>query len=259
MSRILFTCAYEGSRRRGWQSQIGGNTVQDIIEEAFLKIVREPCRIHSAGRTDAGVHAKGQCFHVDISERYRIPPDRWPLALNAQLPSDIRIMKAEIVPETFHARFSAVGKTYRYRMEKTRILSPFLADRAWAVHGDLNEAAMGDALNLFCGEHDFRAFSARRGNEPNPLPPDFYVRCIHSAELTSEGESLYITLCGTGFLYKMVRLVVGAVYHVGIGQMTLDEFSRLLDHPQKGKSPYCAPAGGLCLESVLYPQENILL
>lgn len=258
MSRVLFTCAYEGSRWRGWQSQVGGNTVQDVIEEAFLKVVREPCRIHAAGRTDAGVHAKGQCFHADISECCRIPSDRWSLALNAQLPPSVRIMKAEPVSDTFHARFSAVGKIYCYRMEKTRILSPFLSDRAWAVRSDLNEIAMKDALKQFCGEHDFRAFSARRGNEPNPLPSDFFVRCIHTAELRQEGESLFVTLRGTGFLYKMVRLIVGAVYHIGSGQMSMEELSRLLESPQERKSPYCAPACGLCLESVLYPKESFL-
>lgn len=259
MSRILFTCAYEGSHWRGWQSQTGGNTIQDAIEEAFLKVVREPCRIHAAGRTDAGVHAEGQCFHVDFPERCRIPSDRWPLALNAQLPSSVRILKADPVSETFHARFSAVGKIYRYRMEKARVLSPFLADRAWAIRGDLDEIAMENALKMFCGEHDFRAFAARRGNEPTPLPSDYFVRRIHSAELKKEGDSLFVTLRGTGFLYKMVRLIVGAVSHIGFGQMTLDELRRLLEDPQKEKSPYCAPACGLYLESVLYSRESFLL
>lgn len=254
MSRILFTCAYDGAPWQGWQSQPGGRTVQDVLEKALEAAVHAPCRIHAAGRTDAGVHARGQRFHADPPGTCRIPLNRWPGALNARLPSSIRVLEARGVPDGFHARFSATGKTYRYRMERTPLLSPFLAGRAWHLPGELDEAGMGRALALFCGMHDFRAFAARRGNEPAPVPEGFFIRSLDRVSLEREGGSLYVTLHGTGFLYKMVRLIVGALYHVGRGRLDERGLHRLLRAPSGEKSPYCAPACGLYLESVEYPE-----
>ncbi len=250
--RLLFTCAYDGSYFEGWQSQPGGNTVQDALESSLRLALKTPCRVHAAGRTDAGVHACAQRFHLDLPPACRVPLERWPVALNARLPAAIRVIGARSVPDDFHARFSAIGKTYRYRMELAPVLSPFLAGRAWHLPGDLDEARMVRAAAAFCGEHDFRAFAAKRGNEPDPHPEGFFVRSLSEAKAERRGETLYLTFRGTGFLYKMVRLMVGAVYHAGRGKLDEDAIRRLLAEPGSAKSPYCAPACGLYLESVDY-------
>lgn len=252
MSRILFTCAYDGALFEGWQSQPGGRTVQDAVETALHVLLKTPCRVHAAGRTDAGVHALAQRFHVDLPDSRRLPLDRWPLAMNAHLPASVRITEALAVPDHVHARFSATGKTYCYRIERAPVLSPFLAGRAWHLPGALDEGRMERAVALFEGAHDFRAFAARRGNEPDPLPGDFFVRSITKTSLTRRNEALFLRFSGTGFLYKMVRLMVGAIYHAGRGKLDDKAIRRLLDAPGMDKSPYCAPACGLCLEAVDY-------
>lgn len=257
MSRILFTCAYDGALFEGWQSQPGGRTVQDAVETALCTLLKIPRRVHAAGRTDAGVHARAQRFHVDLPDSCRLPLDRWPLAMNAHLPPSVRMTEAIAVPGDFHARFSAVGKTYCYLIERSPFLSPFLAGRAWHLPGMLDEDRMERAVAIFQGRHDFRAFAAKRGNEPAPLPEDFFVRLITKASLTRRSGALFLTFSGTGFLYKMVRLMVGAVYHAGRGKLDESDFCRLLDTPGRVKSPYCAPACGLCLESVEYSDRLV--
>lgn len=257
MPRLLFTCAYEGSSFEGWQSQPGGRTVQDTVERALGDILKTPCRVHAAGRTDAGVHALAQRFHLDLPPACRLPLDRWPIALNAHLPASVRVTAVRPVPEGFHARFSATGKTYRYRIERSPILSPFLAGRAWHLPGELNEEAMSRAMAVFAGAHDFRAFAAKRGNEPDPLPDGFFVRTLDAARIERRGSSLALVFHGTGFLYKMVRLMVGAVYHAGRGNLGPADIARLLDCPGTAKSPYCAPACGLYLEAVDYPEGEL--
>lgn len=252
MPRILFTCAYDGAHFEGWQSQPGGRTVQDTVEAALRVVLKTPCRVHAAGRTDAGVHARAQRFHIDLPDACRLPLDRWPIAVNAHLPASVRIMEAQAVPAEFHARFSAVGKTYCYRIERAPVLSPFLAGRAWHLPGKLDEDRMARAVAEFRGRHDFRAFAAKRGNEPDPLPSDFFIRTITNAALSRRKEALFLTFSGSGFLYKMVRLMVGAVYHAGRGKLDEKAVRRLLDAPGMEKSPYCAPACGLCLEAVDY-------
>lgn len=255
--RLLFTCAYDGALFEGWQSQPGGHTVQDTVELALGTILKTPCRIHAAGRTDAGVHALAQRFHLDLPPACRLPLDRWPVALNAHLPPSIRVTGVCLVPGDFHARFSATGKTYRYRIERSNILSPFLAGRAWHLPGELDEEAMARALGALEGEHDFRAFAAKRGNEPEPLPERFFVRTLNAARLERCGSTLDLVFHGTGFLYKMVRLMVGAVYHAGRGKIGPEGIARLLAEPGAAKSPYCAPACGLYLEAVDYPAKAV--
>ena len=129
MPRYLFSCAYDGTLWRGWQSQSGGGTVQDCLEAAFEAILRQSLRIHAAGRTDAGVHALAQCFHADVPEGCRMSPAAWVAALNAHLPASVRIGRAEPVAADFHARFSALGKVYEYRIWRGAVLPPHLRMR----------------------------------------------------------------------------------------------------------------------------------
>ncbi len=252
MPRFLYTCAYDGAPYLGWQSQRGGNTVQDVLEEAFARILKAPLRIAAAGRTDAGVHALAQRFHADVPDGCRMDARAWRAALNAHLPASIRIMAVEAVAEDFHARFNATGKLYQYSICGAEVLPPFLAGRAWHNTRPLNDELLQAALRLYEGRHDFRHFAARRGNEPEVPPADFYVRTIWSATAEREGDMLHLSFHGDGFMYRMVRLLVGTAVQVATGRMTLAALADMLDAEEGETSRYCAPADGLCLVRVEY-------
>ena len=252
MSRLLFTCAYDGLPYCGWQSQRGGTSVQDTVEEAVARILRSPLRISASGRTDAGVHAHAQCFHADVPDTCRMSPANWRAALNAHLPASIRILEVQTVEEAFHARFSAVGKEYEYLICTSAVLSPFLHERAWHLPHEFDVNMLEQALRCYEGEHDFRRFAANRGNEPENPPADFYLRTIYSATMQREGDLLRLRLHGNGFMYRMVRLLVGTAHQVARGRMSLDALSGMLENPLGDKTRYCAPAGGLYLRRVFY-------
>ena len=160
--RLKLIVSYDGAEFAGWQSQASRNTIQDRLEKAFHRIVSKPVRVHGAGRTDAGVHALAQCAHVDLPER-RYEPERWVSALNGLLPPAIRILRCRFVSQEFHARFSAKGKTYRYRVWNAAVLPPFESGRAWHIVNTLDFESIVRAAKGFCGEHDFASFSANRG------------------------------------------------------------------------------------------------
>ncbi len=252
MPRYLCTCAYDGAPYLGWQSQRGGNTVQDVLEAAFASILKEPLRIAAAGRTDAGVHALAQCFHVDVPESCRMDARAWRAALNAHLPASIRILQVEPVAADFHARFNATGKVYEYGICTAAVLPPFLAGRAWHCPRPLDEELLRAALCCYEGRHDFRHFAARRGNEPEVPPPGFYERTIWSATLEREGEMLRLRFHGDGFMYRMVRLLTGTAVQVATGRMPLSELQGMLDTEQGRTTRHCAPADGLTLQKVEY-------
>lgn len=251
-TRWAMTVAYDGSALQGWQSQPSGQTVQDLLEAAFGKIVGKAVRVHGSGRTDAGVHADGQVFHVDLPGRLRLASDKWPLAMNTRLPKSIRILDARVADREFHARFSAKGKVYRYRFVNGPIQLPRDAGWVWHHPQPLALDLVEEALGMVAGTHDFAAFAARRGNEPDPLPEDYFVRTIHGVEMKRDSRGVELTFAGDGFLYKMVRLLVGGVVSVGRGRITQDEFRLLLEMPSGKMSPFCAPPEGLTLERVIY-------
>lgn len=252
MPRLLFTCAYNGAPYRGWQSQPGGNTIQDIIEEAMARILRTPLRIASSGRTDAGVHAEAQCFHADIPENCRMSPQNWLAALNAHLPGSIRILDVKAVPADYHARFNAQGKVYEYVICTAPVLSPFWEGRVWHLPHAFDADLLQQALSVYEGSHDFRRFAASRGNEPEPPPADFYIRTLYSCTLHREGDILRLRLHGNGFMYRMVRLLVGTAHRVACGKMSLQQLQHMLQDPLGEKSRFCAPADGLYLKQVIY-------
>jgi tRNA pseudouridine38-40 synthase len=247
-SRLKLIVSYDGAAFAGWQSQANDNTIQDRLEEAFKRICSQRVRVHGAGRTDAGVHALAQCAHVDLPER-RYQPDRWVSALNGVLPPAIRVMRCRFVSEKFHARFSAKGKTYRYRIWNARVLPPFESGRAWHLVRPLNFESMKTAAQEFCGEHDFAAFAANRGT-----PETDTVRTIRAVRLRSAGSCLAIEFDGDGFLYKMVRMMVGTIVRVGLGISFSEEIRACLRSPRKA-NPHrrvAAPADGLFLVRVRY-------
>lgn len=250
--RLKLTIAYDGAGLEGWQSQPGGNTVQDHLERAVAETAKQPVRVHGSGRTDAGVHALAQVVHFDVPEGISMNPFNWVPALNTKLPAALRVMACEEVPADFHARFSATGKTYRYDLSTEPVLSPFRAGRAWHLPRQLDPYTLREAMGLFEGRHDFEGFGARRGNETEETS---FVRTIARVELEELEWGWRLRYRGDGFLYKMVRLMTGAAVQAAQGRLRVDQVAELLDQPPGlpfGKSPLCAPADGLFLESVEY-------
>jgi tRNA pseudouridine38-40 synthase len=247
-SRLKLIVAYDGAPFAGWQSQASGQGIQDRIEAAFRLICSQPVRVHGAGRTDAGVHALAQCAHVDLPAR-RYSTDRWVSALNGVLPPAIRIMRCQFVPESFHARFSAKGKIYRYRIWNAEVLPPLENGRAWHIRNPLDLEAMAAAALDFCGRHDFASFAANRGT-----PETDSIRTIRSVRIRRTGPCISVDVEGDGFLYKMVRMMVGTLVRVGLGEAAPGEIKSRLNAPKRvtRKGRNAAPAPGLFLIRVRY-------
>lgn len=241
--RLRLVIAYDGSAFRGWQSQAGGGAVQDHLEAAFAKLCGRRIPVHGAGRTDTGVHALGQCAHVEIEREGEID---WTAALNANLPREIRVLRCARARSDFHARYSAKGKVYVYRLWNAAVLSPFELRRAWHLPGPLNLDAMREAAAVFEGSHDFKAFAANRGKPENDT-----VRTIYSVAVHKKGPLISLRFHGDGFMYHMVRLMTGALVKTGQGRAPVASIASYLEG-KAGKCSYAAPAEGLYLVRVIY-------
>lgn len=246
--RLKFIVAYDGAPFAGWQSQSGGNTVQNHLERAFAAIAGGELRVHGAGRTDAGVHALAQCAHVDLPDR-SLSPAQWPLALNTHLPPTVRVLRAAYVGQAFHARFSAVGKIYRYRIWNDRILPPFELGRAWQVNIPIDASKLSAAAKLFVGTHNFAAYCANRGH-----PERSTTRTIHSVRAKCHHALIEIDVSGNGFLYKMVRMIVGELVRCATGRSSEAQVAARIraGASQRGGPRLVAAAGGLYLLRVRY-------
>jgi tRNA pseudouridine38-40 synthase len=248
--------AYDGAPFAGWQSQSHCNTVQDYIERAFRRVTGKAARVHGAGRTDAGVHALAQCAHVDVLKF--LPTDRWIKALNALLPSAIRVLRCRYVSNDFHARLSAKGKIYRYRIWTAPVLPPFEYGRAWHIARPLDVTILESAAKHFIGTHDFAAFAANRGKsvsrtdscrgESEPST----IRTINSVHVRQKGRCITMEFDGNGFLYKMVRLMVGALGKCALGEMRIEEIASSLHSRKTSSGRLAAAAQGLYLVRVRY-------
>jgi tRNA pseudouridine38-40 synthase len=203
-------------------------------------------RVHGAGRTDTGVHALGQCAHLDLPTS-KFAPDQLRAALNAVLPPAIRILRCQPVASTFHARFSATGKVYRYRIWNGPVLPPLEFGRAWHVPHSLDPEPLRHALSCFRGRHDFAGFAANRGQQPEET-----VRTIKTARLSWRGSCLTMEFEGDGFLYKMVRMMVGAIVLCGQGKLTAAAIRQRFEGPLPVGPRLVAPAAGLFLIRVRY-------
>lgn len=258
--RFALTIAYDGRPFEGWQSQRGGNTVQDQLLGALKQIDPEIQNVHGSGRTDSGVSAAGQVAHFDPADGSSLDAEAWQRALNTKLPKTIRVMASREVSEDFHARFSAIGKTYRYRLWRDRILPPLEHGLAWRVRPTLDLDHLRAALRLLQGEHDFRAFAANRGDGKDAdRDCRRNISSIRAEVSPNDSPLLSLHFDGSGFLYKMVRLLVGtAVRHAEqADKLPLTEIERLLTCPEENeKAPFCAPADGLSLVSVQYPEAS---
>jgi tRNA pseudouridine38-40 synthase len=243
--RMKLVIAYLGTPFHGWQRQRGQRTVQGELERALSKCVGGArINIAGAGRTDAGVHAAGQTAHCDLPGR--IPPESLVSSVNAILPREIRLRSARPVSDGFHARKSALGKLYIYRLRWRDPALPWSDLRTAAVAPVADLEATATALSLLQGTHDWASFTV-----PDPGPQST-VRTLYEARLIPRRFGAELRFVGNGFLRYQVRRTVGAVLEVGRGRRDLDSLRRLLDHPTPGASINTAPAAGLCLEKVYY-------
>ena len=254
MPRFRLTVAYDGRPYAGWQSQPSGQTVQDTMERAIHKILPDSrIRLSASGRTDAGVHALGQVVHFDTPAEKTLPPEAWQRALNAHLPPSIRIMECKVVPDTFHSRYDATGKTYRYRIWTGGVLPPLEAGLACHHPRPLILPALAEACGALAGTHDFAGFAAFRGHEKGH---EDTVRTLWSVQPSVQGDVLNLTFHGSGFLYKMVRLLTAGLLRVAVGREPLPWLMDLLHRRVPGKCPHVAPPDGLYLVHVDYPAES---
>jgi tRNA pseudouridine38-40 synthase len=234
--RVLFTLQYLGTRYGGWQFQANAPSVQQIVEEALAQMFQQAIRLHSAGRTDAGVHAEGQCAHADLP--FEIPPRGLVLGLNQLLPHDIRVTSAEPVADAFHARFDAKGKTYAYRIWNAEAADVFAAETHAHVTQTLDAALMHDAAQTLLGTHDFARFTVA---DPEVSST---IRTIESISVVRDGPRITLTVTADGFLRSMVRRIAGSLIEIGRGKLPKDALL--------GEARWTAPAKGLVLVAVRY-------
>lgn len=239
--------SYRGAAYAGWQRQTNAPTVQQAVEEALAEFLREPMRIHGASRTDAGVHARGQVAHLHLPRP--LPIRGLVHGTNHLLAPDIRVLAADRMPETFHARKSALGKEYLYRVYSGRVVSPLDAPYVMQIPRPLNASAIRRALGFLPGRHDFTAFALSGGSHGQP------VRRLFAATVDEVGPELHFRFWGDGFLRGMVRSLVGTLVEVGLGQRSVEEFVHLLSGRPRNEAGPTAAAQGLVLVRVLYGRE----
>lgn len=247
MTRWRCVCAYDGGHFSGWQSQAGRNAVQDVLEARLAEVLGSPCRIHGSGRTDAGVHAAGQVFHFDCDWKHG--PEKLSAALRHRLHSGIQIRSVRPAAPDFHARFSATGKVYSYHIH-IGDADPFTRPYCWMVMKPLALPRLIQAAGVLQGKHDFRAFSAANGEEPGEHADT--VRDLRRLEVSARGRNIRVEAEADGFLYKMMRGLVGGLVASGESKIGADELRSILESRTRTAKIQTAPPQGLFLRRVIY-------
>ncbi len=239
--RFKLKIAFDGTRYAGWQFQTSGIAVQQRVEEALRALFPGTLGIHGCSRTDAGVHALCLVAHSDIPKNeWRIPLCKLPLALNAHLPEDIRIMETSECPQSFHAQYDTKAKEYRYTVWNYPGMNPLLLGKAWHVARKLDLEAMRKAAQYLVGEHDFASFACHHNQ-----PVKTTVRTLFTCDIRrSQRHQLTFVLRGNGFLYKMCRSIVGTLVQIGLGRFSPDEVPEMLANKNRETAGMSAPAGG---------------
>jgi tRNA pseudouridine38-40 synthase len=246
--RIAIVIQYIGTHFYGWQKQKQGRTVQDVIEQVLSDVLHETIRIHGAGRTDSGVHAAGQVAHFECCSP--IPAYKWANILNARLPDDITIRAAVEVDPAWHAQFSALWRRYRYIIYTHPTPNLFVQHLAWHYYqAPLDETLIQEAMTPLIGRHHLSSFHRSGSNRTHS-----WVE-VQAAECSRRGSFIHIEIQANGFLYGMVRLLVGMLVEVGQGKCSLQDFKRIWSTERRDLVKYSAPAKGLCLLRVGYPES----
>ena len=244
MPRIKLTIEYEGTAYAGWQIQTNGVGVQEVVETGLRQVLGAAVRLHAAGRTDAGVHARGMVAHFDTDRD--LPPSAYREGLNRFLPRDVAILEAELVAGDFHSRFSNSGKWYRYTLCLTPVRSPLQVKTSWHFNKPLDLSLMREAAHYFVGCHDYSAFRAS-GCSARTTRKE-----LTSVELTEQGSLLLVDVRGSGFLRNMVRIMVGTLVEVGLRRRPPASVQSLLASGDRLAAGRTAPAEGLCLMQIDY-------
>jgi tRNA pseudouridine38-40 synthase len=244
MKNIALRLRYDGSRYHGWQVQKNDITVEQTLEEALARVCGHPVKTVGCGRTDAGVHAMSYCanFHSDT----RIPLDRLPLAVNAQLPDDIAVLEAVEAPEDFNAIGSCIKKEYVYKILNSNIRDPFLQNRVCFYPQHLNMELMERAGRAFEGTHDFKAVRSE-GTQTKTT-----VRTVYWCRAEKEGDLITIAICANGFLYNMCRAMVGTMVYASYGKLVPEDIPRLLEIGDRRLTGPTMPPQGLYLNRLWY-------
>ncbi len=242
--KYKLTIKYDGTNYHGWQIQPNGITVQEVLSDTLSKLSGEKVTVTGCSRTDAGVHAK---MHVSsFSMTTSIPVNKIPLVLNRYLPIDIRAVECSIVPEDFNARYNTVEKTYRYRILNCEHNDPFLSRFVWHYPIKLDIDKMKEAALYMEGEKDFTAFMASGSSAKTT------VRNLKRVSVEKDGDVITITATANGFLYNMVRIIVGTLVYVGNGKLGAKEVKEILEKKDRRLGGVTAPPEGLMLEEVVY-------
>ncbi len=244
MRNIKLTIEYDGTNYQGWQKQKRGSTIQNTLEEAIRVVTNEEIEVIGSSRTDAGVHAKG--FVANFKTNSKIPSEKYREAINHKLPKDIVILNSEEVDEKFHARYNARGKTYSYSILNRDVPPAINRNYLYHVKRKLDIEAMKEACKYFIGTYDFSAFKSSGSSVKTT------IRTIFELYIEENNDVIKVYVTGDGFLYNMVRIIVGTLIMVGSNKIKPNEIENIIAEKDREKAGICVPATGLVLEKVYY-------
>ena len=244
MKRVLLTICYDGTAYHGWQTQPNGITVQQVLCDQLFLMLGKKTDITGCSRTDAGVHAKMFCCHLDCDDN--IPDEAFIRGLSSRLPNDISVLDCKRVADDFHARYDALGKIYRYNILNSNIKDPFLERYTWRIERKLDIDKMNEFCKEIIGTHDFYAFSSSGRTVTNT------VRTIKECKVDKNGDMVTLSVTANGFLYNMVRIIVGTAVGVSDGKINPSDIRNILEEKKRENAGVTAPAKGLFLEKVIY-------
>lgn len=244
MKRVLLTIAYDGTDYHGWQVQPNGITVQEVLQKGLCELLGTKTGATGCSRTDSGVHAKQFCCHVDCDDN--IPEDAFIRGLSAKLPSNIAVIDCKTVASDFHARYNALGKTYVYNILNSKIKDPFLERYYWRIERELDIDKMNEFCGKIVGKHDFYAFSSSGRTVEDT------VRTVKECFVTKRDNKVKLQITADGFLYNMVRIIVGTAVAVSDGKIDPNYTEKILAEKKRENAGITAPAKGLFLEKVIY-------
>ncbi len=251
MRNVLLTLSYDGSAYHGWQVQPNATTVQQVLGEAFFSLTGETPKITGCSRTDAGVHANMFCCNIQTETA--LTCDKLLTALNALLPFSVAVTDCREAEPDFHARYDCVSKMYKYVVWNSKVRNPFLTEYAHHYKYPLDERMLDKQAKDFIGEHDFTAFCAAGASTVSN------VREIYSADVTREGDKVVFSFCGNGFLYNMVRIMVGTLLDISSGKIPQGSIPDIISSKQRNNAGITASSKGLYLHKVNYDKNNPLI